>query len=237
MFEPFLFYEVMQCRKDDMDPLKRGNLAFFLILFSLGFLSCSSEKQAKEEAVALDTAVLRQSELLQTGIGKLEKWTGFWESKGADFGPGNFNPYQEHGFETVEWPEENPLSPENPLKRYQIPNPSSQGVVDIYHYKILVDPSLRVSLNPDAEVVYYKHNGMRERLLFIGPSGMFEDAAWVDDDKLLVSGHLQKEEGFVPIVWLVFPETKKYFVYESSFSTQDYSPDAYLREKLENLEF
>src|SRR5690606_582078 len=142
-----------------------------------------------------------------------------------------------HHYEVVEWPEENLLSEENPLKEYQLTNPGSNGVVDFYNYKIVVDGDKQVNFNPDSEVVYYKSNGMRERLLFIGPSGVFEDASWINDNHLLVSGHLQKENGFVPIIWLVYPDSNKYAVYESRFSTRDYSPESYLKEKLENLRF
>ena len=56
------------------------------------------------------------------------------------------------------------------------------------------------------------------------------------EDHLLVSGHLQKENGYVPVVWLVQPEAHKYVVYEGNFATQDYASDSYLKVKLKTLD-
>ena len=220
-----------------MGPIKIDQYARFICIFSLIILSCSSEKKMKEETTTPEPAEPTEIQLLETGINKLKNWAEFWESKGADLNVKNFHPKQEHEYEVIEWPEENVLSEENPLKTYQIPNPGSKGILDIYSYKLVVDDKNQVDFNPDSEVVYYKNNGMRERLLFIGPSGIFEDAVWISDEQLMVSGHLQKEDGYVPIVWLVYPHLHQYTIFESIFSTKDYSPDEYLREKLENLNF
>ncbi|MEX2593245.1 MAG: bifunctional isocitrate dehydrogenase kinase/phosphatase [Anditalea sp.] len=203
----------------------------------MAVFSCSTEKVEKEEAVSLRSDEPTEDQLLQIGIQKLGKWVDYWESKGANFNVSNFDLNQEHLYEVIEWPEENVISDDNPLKGHQIPNPNSKGVVDIYQYKILIDEAKQVDFNPDAEVIYFKNNGMRERLLFIGPSGVFEDAVWISESHLLVSGHIQKEEGFVPVVWLILPEEHRYSVYENSFSTLDYSPESYLKEKLSNLKF
>jgi hypothetical protein len=201
------------------------------------FFSCSTERVENEETVSTVSEQPTEDQLLQIGIQKLDKWVGYWESKGANLNINNFDLNQEHLYEVTEWPEENMMSDDDPLKEYQIPNPVSKGVVDIYDYKMVIQGSKQVDFNPDAEVVYYKDNGMRERLLFIGPSGVFEDAVWISESHLLVAGHLQTEEGFVPVVWLVLPEEHKYSVYENRFATHDYSPESYLKEKLTNLKF
>lgn len=210
---------------------------FFLSILSLPYFSCSSEKQEEKEVISVESVEPTEEQLLQIGIQQLGKWIDYWESKGANFSIDNFDLNQEHLYEVVEWPGENVLSEDNPLKEYQIPNPVEQGVVDIYDYKMAVDQNKQVDFNPDAEVVYFKANGMRERLLFIGPSGLFEDAVWISENHLLVSGHIQKENGFVPVIWLIVPEEHKYIVYENRFSTQDYTADSYLKEKLHNLRF
>ena len=210
---------------------------FFLPLLWLVFFSCNSDKKESAEAGIPESAEPTEDQLLQLGIQKLNTWTDFWASKGADFNPENFDLNQEHIYEVVEWPGKNVLIGDHPLKAYQFPNPLSKGVVDIYDYKLVVDEEKQVDYNPDAEVVYYKANGMRERLLFIGPSGVFEDAVWISESHLLVSGHIQNESGFVPVIWLIIPEEHRYSVYENRFVTQDYSPDSYLKEKLRNLKF
>jgi hypothetical protein len=219
-----------------MKIIKVNCFAFFLFILTSLF-SCSSDKQEEKEVQNKVSIEPSEEELLQIGIQKLEKWVGFWKSKGTDFSLENFEPRQEHQYEVVEVPGKNILSEDNPLRKSHIPNPVTNGVVDIYDYKMVVDQNLRVDINPDAEVVYYKENGMRERLLFIGPSGLFEDAVWISESHLLVSGHIQKEDGFVPVIWMIIPEENKYIVYENKHSSPNYISDSYLKEKLVELEF
>ena len=186
---------------------------FFLPILWMIFLSCNTDKKETAEASLTESAEPSEDQLLQMGLQKLNAWIDFWSSKGANFHPKNFDLNQEHVYEVVEWPGKNILGEDHPLKSYQFPNPVSKGVVDIYDYKLVVGEDKKVDYNPDAEVVYYKTNGMRERLLFIGPSGMFEDAVWISESHLLVSGHIQNELGFAPVVWLIIPEEHKYYIY------------------------
>lgn len=243
LFEPFLFLWKIITNKQNkkisinhMKIIKLNLFAFFLFILASLF-SCSSDKQEEKAMQTEDSIEPSDEDLLQIGIQKLEKWVGFWKAKGTDFGLKNFEPKQEHQYEVVEWPGENILSEDNPLREYQIPNPVTHGVVDIYDYKMVVDPNLQVDFNPDAEVVYYKGNGMRERLLFIGPSGLFEDAVWISETHLMVSGHIQKEDGYVPVIWMIIPENHTYIVYENKHSTRNYTSESFLKEKLIELKF
>lgn len=212
-----------------------GSVFFCCLLIALlaGF-SCTSEVKTAETAATIPSpAAPTDQQLVEIGIQKLDEWADYWKKKGADIR--GFELAQEHVYEPLEWPGENVFSEESPLKNYQIPHPAAGGVVDIYSYKLVFTEDGGISFNPDSEVVYYRSDGMRERLLFIGPSGIFEDAVWVTEDHLLVSGHLQKEDGFVPVVWLVNLEAHKYAVYESNFSAKEYAPENYLKEKLKGL--
>lgn len=211
------------------------NACCLFICYMIGF-SCTSESKLKEEASSSPVSIPPTDEqLVEIGLQKLGQWTDFWRSKGADFR--TFGLVKEYDYEPLEWPGENALTEDNPLREHQIPHPGSDGVVDIYGYKIVLDENQRVSYNPDSEVIYYKSNGMRERLLFIGPSGGFEDATWLSEDILLVAGHLQKENGFVPVLWLVKPYENKYIIFETSFASQSYIPENYLQLKLQDLDF
>lgn len=226
-----------------MGLMEIKNVNIYAFVFSVSLFSawsCSPEKANYEDKAEISVPTGKEPtahQLIQIGIQKLENWVDFWELKGANLHISNFNFNREYYYEVIEWPEENILSNDHPLKAYQIPNPASNGVVDIYDYKIIIGEGGKVDFNPDAEVVYFRSNGMRERLLFIGPSGVFEDAAWISEKLLLVSGHVQNEAGFVPVVWLILPEEHKYTVYENNFSTDDYSPESYLKEKLKDLRF
>lgn len=209
---------------------------FFCLLIGIPLLcSCTSEtKTAETVANPSSPAVPTDKELLEIGIQKLDKWGNYWKKKGADIQ--GFELEQEFIYEPLEWPGENVYTEESPLKNYQIPHPAGEGVVDIYSYKLVFGEDRELSFNPDSEVVYYRSDGMRERLLFIGPSGVFEDAVWVTEDHLAVGGHIQKEEAFVPVVWLIHPKANKYALYESNFTTQDYAPENYLKERLVDLD-
>lgn len=206
----------------------------FLVCVFAG-LSCASENKTAETVSPTSVATGPSDEqIMEIGIQKLEGWVSYWEAKGADIQ--GFKLEKEHVYEPLEWPGENVSVGDSPLKNYQIPHPIAEGVVDIYSYKLVFDKeNQELSINPDSEVVYYRKDGMRERLLFIGPSGIFEDAVWVTEEHLLVSGHIQKERGFVPVVWLINPKQHKYTVFENQFSTQDYTPESYLKVKLEEL--
>ena len=219
--------------------MKGRNRRFFYsyALVLLAIYSCTSDNKNTEGNTPVTSstpAAPNDKQLLEIGIQKLDEWVAYWRSKGADMQ--QFELEQEHVYEPVEWPGENVMPEESPLRDYQIPHPGSEGVVDIYSYKLVLNEEQELGFNPDSEVVYYRSDGMRERLLFIGPSGGFEDAVWVTEDHLLVSGHLQKENGYVPVVWLVQPQAHKYAVYEGNFATQDYASDSYLKVKLKTLD-
>ena len=212
----------------------RNSLLIFLFWV---VLSCSPDKKVEEKEIAVGPEKVSADELFKEGLQKLNKWVDHWEARGADFSVVNFTPDREVNYEVIEWPGENPLDNDHPLRRYQIPHPETGEVVDIYNYKMVIGDSGEVDFNPDAEVVYFKANGMRERLLFMGPSGLFEDAVWIDEKHLLVTGYFQKESGYVPVVWLISPERHTHLIYESMFSSVDYSMESYLREKLSDLNF
>lgn len=211
---------------------------FCLFTLLLNVLSCKPENPEKEAVLSSDSLdVPTENQLVEIGIQKLGEWTQFWKSKGADFNFSDFKPAQEYTYEALEWPGENVLLKENPLGSYQIPHPTSEGVVDIYGYKFVFNEDEEITFNPDSEVVYYKSDGMRERLLFMGPSGVFEDAVWITEDDLLVSGHIRKESGYVPVVWLIQPEEHQYTMYENNYSTENYTPESFLKKKLAKLDF
>jgi hypothetical protein len=86
-------------------------------------------------------------------------------------------------------------------------------------------------------VIFFKSNGMRERLLFMGPSGGFEEAVWISPELLMVTGFFEDEEGTTPKIWLINPEEQVYFEYIHPYHTNQYPKTKYLVEKLENIDF
>ncbi|WP_228779996.1 bifunctional isocitrate dehydrogenase kinase/phosphatase [Aquiflexum lacus] len=211
-----------------------------LMIFSLALLgSCTFEKEKKEEIV-LETEVSLEEEhrqLLAIGLQQIPRWGSFWKKIDAGFDPTAFRMSREISYESLEWPEENYIQPGSPFYQYLIPHPEGDGVVDIYSYKVVIPEEDKVSFNPDSEVIYFKSNGMRERLLFMGPSGGFEEAVWISPELLMVSGFFEDEVGTTPKIWLINPEEQVYFEYIHPFHTTQYQKTKYLEEKLDNIDF
>jgi hypothetical protein len=211
--------------------------------FLLGFLvllgSCTFQKEKKEETETdkpIDK-VEEYNQLLVSGLQQLDDWTGYWKSLEPSFKLDGFELGREIEYEALEWPEENFIHEEHPLHQYLIPNPDGHGEVDIYSYKVFMPEEAQVGLNPDSEVIYFKSNGMRERLMFMGPSGGFEDAIWVSPDHLLVSGFFEEENGITPKIWIIIPNEQKYLVFNHSLHTTNYQKTGYLVKKLQNIDF
>ncbi|KEO72519.1 bifunctional isocitrate dehydrogenase kinase/phosphatase [Anditalea andensis] len=208
-----------------------------VLLISLYLLSaCGADPEAGTVEEVTDNSP-SQMQIMQMGIQKLPQWIDHWEMQGREFTKTGFEIEQEVQYEPLELPEENSMGSGYPLKKYQILHPEDRGVIDIYDYKVEIDSAGKVDLNPDGEVSYFRSNGMKERLLFIGPAGVFEDAVWITGEHLLVAGHFQDDEKFTPKLWLVIPDKNVYIQYKNPFETSEYKPESYLRKKMTNLSF
>ncbi|WP_209331690.1 hypothetical protein [Lunatimonas salinarum] len=206
-----------------------GTVLGCMLIVACGCGRSESEKQA--DVPEVDELVERQ-QLLEIGVGMLSEWITHWGSQGFVGDAASFTKVQTIALDHLERPEVNPLAgTESNLESFQLSNPEGFGVIDIYDYKVRIDDGGEVLYEPDAEVTYYKANGMRERLLFIGPSGLFEDAVWINGQTLLVAGYFEGDQGFSPMLWLVSIDKGSYEVYESSFVAPSYARHAYLEEK------
>ncbi len=218
--------------------LHRKIFRFYLLGILVFFIACSSETEKKEDAEEPELSVTEEEmQLLEVGLHQLQSWREFWRSHESSFGTTDFVLERTDNFEQLEWPEENYIVSGSPFHPYLLPNPEGKGVVDIYSYKIVYPENGGPFLNPDSEVIYFKENGMRERLLFMGPSGIFEDAVWVSSDHLLVAGFFEAEAGITPKIWLIDTEDYKLSVFKNSVFTTKYPKEGYLRKKLNTLNF
>jgi hypothetical protein len=94
------------------------------------------------------------------------------------------------------------------LTKYRIPSPSSKKQLDIYGYgRQLVpekDGKLELAAQSlESEVALYGMAADKKlRLLFCGTACQFEDAAWVDDDLILVAGNSSEvDKKNHPMLW------------------------------------
>ncbi|WP_158859949.1 bifunctional isocitrate dehydrogenase kinase/phosphatase [Lunatibacter salilacus] len=206
-------------------------------VFFIGVLiACSGRvEEGKSEAGGPNPEATSEA-LLERGLKILQPWTSHWADWGMPDALSSFRQIADLNLELLERPEVNPIKEgEHPLATFQFQHPDAIGTVDIYHYKVHIDDASRVSFEPDAEVIFYRQNGMRERLLFIGPSGLFEDAVWIDAIHLLVVGYFENEAGFSPMAWLLDIENSSYLLYESEFVVSNYDRFGYLKKKLSAL--
>jgi hypothetical protein len=211
---------------------------FFAVFCGAVFLMCSCQQKQQENRrqETPDAEVPSHTQIVQMGIQKMTHWVDHWQMQGRDFDKTAFRFAQEVEYELLEWPEENHPDANYPLRKFQFPHPEDKGVVDLYDYKIDLGESGRVGLNPDSEVAYFRANGMKERLLFFGPSGVFEDAVWVTGSHLLVAGHVREGDYTSPRLWLIMPDEQVYMEYHHPFISSTYLPEQYLKKKLASIE-
>jgi hypothetical protein len=211
----------------------------FLLILLVFLGSCSFQKEKKEETEE-KASISKEEEynqLLASGLQQLDAWTKYWKSQEPTFDVAGFKIAGEIPYESLEWPEENFIQQDHPLYNYLISNPDGHGVVDIYSYKVVLPEETRVSFNPDSEVIYFKSTGMRERLMFMGPSGGFEEAIWISPDHLMVAGFFEEEEGITPKIWIIIPDEQKYLTFQHPLYSATYPKTGYLIKKLPNIDF
>lgn len=174
--------------------------------------------------------------LIEIGMGKRQAWSKHWTSSIGTFSSSDFNLVYSDSINPMEMPEANPILPSDPLYPYQFPHPEGKGTIDIYLYKVEAQEGLeRPFLNPDSEVIWFREDGMKERLLFMGPSGMFEDGLWINAEEFLVLGHFHEEEGYIPMAWIIDVQNHTFKQFRLDKISKDYQPDSYLDQKLKSV--
>lgn len=223
----------------------QSQLVYFLIccLGSFLFSSCDGEgsnDSVKKETGAVDAKKLEdfRNQLNEVLLQEKKGWKDHWSEALGDFSPEYFELFRTDSIDPMTMPERNPVLSDNLLFSYQFPHPEGNGVMDIYSYKIEAHDAVdRPFLNPDSEVAWYRADGMKERLLFMGPSGMFEEGMWLDPSKFLVLGYFQEEAGFRPMAWLIDVESHEMWQFQHEKVAKDYSRDSYLNAKIRKVEF
>lgn len=208
---------------------------FLLLLGSFG--ACTSEKSSEENVTDMNSipAAEEEKQLIEIGIQQLSSWSSHWKSNAPDFNSQSFIYSRTDSLEQIERPEEIHIVKDSPFFPYLKEHPEGEGVVDIYSYKVVFPEEGTPYFNPDAEVTYFKSDGMRERLLFMGPSGVFEDAVWLTSDALLVVGHFESEKGVSPKAWIIYPKRGQVSQYDNPLHTKSYIRESFLTKRFSRL--
>lgn len=203
----------------------------------LFMIACeSSDSTQNETQVALDVnaerlVILRNQ--INLGLTQKSAWQAHWAKSVGSFDAMGFALAFTDSIDPMEMPERNPILNSDPLFPYQLPHPEGNGTMDIYSYKVEAQDGLeRPFLNPDSEVVWYREDGMKERLLFMGPSGMFEDGFWINASEFMVLGYFQEEEGFRPMIWIIDVANHRFSQFRMIKVAKEYLPESYLDTKL-----
>lgn len=223
-----------------MKVSKKINLQIWFGMF-IFLLACESSESTKTEISNELSPDAGKLEVLQNqinlGLAQKSSWQKHWATQVGGFDAADFELVLTDSIDPMEMPEKNPIRPEDPLFPYQFPHPEEKGTIDIYSYKVEAQKSLdQPYLNPDSEVIWYRPDGMKERLLFMGPSGMFEEGMWLNASEFMVLGFFQEEDGFRPLIWIINIETHVFSQFKMNQVVKDYQQESYLDSKLKTVE-
>ncbi len=214
---------------------------FALLTFSGLFYSCDTSEPETENVVSILTVDEEEAKKLRSflefGLGNKPEWKTHWREKLGEFDGADFLLIQTDTIDPMEMPEKNPILADDPLFPYQIPHPEGNGTMDIYSYKVEAQDGIETPfLNPDSEVIWYREDGMKERLLFMGPSGMFEEGLWLNNTTFVVFGYFHEEEGFRPMAWIIELEDHRVHRYQLPKVTQEYESESYINKKIKKVD-
>ncbi len=212
----------------------------FGVLIFMG-VACGSGDSSSEELAESDSAeeeeMAELRALIESGLSQQTNWHSHWNTQLGEFEAESFELMFEDSIDTMEMPEKNPIHEGDPLFPYQIPHPDGKGTIDIYSYKIEAQANIdRPFLNPDSEVVWYREDGMKQRLLFMGPSGMFEEGMWLNESQFIVFGFFQEAEGYRPMIWMLDLEQATLRQFQLNKLVGEYQTESYINQKIKQVE-
>jgi hypothetical protein len=221
-------------------PKSSLDLSWFLVIVFLVQVGCTSnspeEEKISDGMLLADEEISMLKNQLHLALAKKQSWHSHWENILGPFDSSSFELAMTDSIDPMEMPERNPILTGDPLFPYQFAHPSGDGTMDIYSYKIEAHETIdQPFLNPDSEVIWYRADGMKERLLFMGPSGMFEEGEWLNENEFIVFGYFQEETGFRPMAWIINVQTHKIAHFNLRDLVKTYEPDSYLDQKIKQV--
>lgn len=238
-----IFQTLLLASTFNFSPMSVLRIYYHLVWLGafLFLIACESSDSSKNETVIEanpDTEKLTEMRnQINLGLAQKSSWQKHWAEKLGNFDAESFEFVFTDSIDPMEMPEKNPILTGDPLFPYQLPHPEGNGTMDIYSYKVEAQEGLdQPFLNPDSEVIWYRADGMKERLLFMGPSGMFEDGMWLNATEFLVLGFFQEESGFRPMVWIIDLETHRFTQFKMNQIVKEYLQESYLDLKLKSVD-
>jgi hypothetical protein len=207
------------------------------VWFGVACTSNTSDESVEEGNMEIDEAKeLEMKNQLDLVLAKKKNWYTHWSKLIGPFDSDNFKMVMSDSIDPQEMPEKNPILKGDPLFPYQFVHPTANGTIDIYSYKIEAQEAIDTPyLNPDSEVIWYRADGMKERLLFMGPSGMFEEGEWINENQFVVLGYFQEESGFRPMAWFIDVNEHRIWQFNLAATATTYEQDSYLDQKIKQV--
>jgi hypothetical protein len=202
------------------------------ILFTLVFAACQSgnnrEKKITEPLVMEDSA---NTDNIENAVS--EKTTTFLSEtafsnyvRANSTANINWNKFTLKGFWKEDFGNKNPFSPDKkyfslygPFLKY---SPDSTMFIDLDSYNIRIFKDKYGHLigedgDADSEVSLVDlKSQLRKRLVFLGPGGSIEDAAWIDNDKFILIGYERSDSdtSTLAVMWKFDISSKTGYLYE-----------------------
>ena len=213
--------------------------SYLCVVLAVTVLSCTRKEAAQEEQVVTqptEESMEATFQKMELGLNQKSAWKSHWSALTGELMITDFEWVFTDSIDPMEMPEKNPILANDPLFPYQFVHPEGNGTLDIYSYKVEAQDGGSPYLNPDSEVVWYRADGMKERLLFMGPSGMFEDGLWLSPSEFLVMGYFQEDEGYRPMLWLIRTDTHLLSQFKFKKVVSEYTAESYLDRKLKAVD-
>jgi hypothetical protein len=217
-----------------------SDFCFLIVLAALFGVACTSntsDESVEGGNMEIDEAEeLEMRNQLDVVLAQKKNWYNHWSKLIGPFDSNKFKIVLTDSIDPQEMPEKNPILQDDPLFPYQFVHPTANGTMDIYSYKIEAQDAIDTPfLNPDSEVIWYRADGMKERLLFMGPSGMFEEGEWINENEFVVLGYFQEESGFRPMAWFINVSEHKIWQFNLSTTATTYDQDSYIDQKIKQV--
>ncbi|MBK9018304.1 MAG: hypothetical protein IPM82_32020 [Saprospiraceae bacterium] len=174
-----------------------------------------AEQAAPNDEDYLNSKSIKQG-WLEESDKRLKRWYVFHEKSILNFNHKDFVIVDT--FHDVEFIQLDIAKLDPALAKYRFNSPNSKKQLDIYGYdrQLLSGKNGQlelVSQSLDCEVALYgSTTSQKTRLLFCGGSCQFEDAVWIDDDRLIVAGSSSEvDKKSHPMLWGVKLSTRSVY--------------------------
>jgi hypothetical protein len=168
-------------------------------------------------------------------------WKEHWSDYIDDFSINKFIKGEESELQDLSSDLIPELIPGQVFQEKIIISPDGSRYLDLYSYKLIIshkEGKFIGAINPDTEaVVIDPHKETRNRVLFMGPAGGIEDAAWLSNEEIIITGFGENESGKIsPMFWQINLVDMTITSYEYPAAIQ-YEHKAYLQKIFPDVKF